>query len=319
MIKKLRDIVKEFIITHPEGVIILYGPTATGKSWLSIDLAQIFSSQDKKIEIISADSRQVYREMNIGTDKISQIIRKEIPHYGIDLINPNEQYTAHQRQQESKQWISDIQSRQNIPLIVGWTGLYIDTIYKNFSLPAQVNANRERRAELDALESQQSWYLWKYLDHIDPVSAQNFHPQNTRYIIRAIEIYEQTGIPKSVLAQEHPVDQALLMISLQRDRNQTLQLIRQRVEQMISGWLIEEVKWLLEHWYDATLQSMNGIGYRQTVQWLQEGNNDINQLIETINTASAQYAKRQRTRFRRYEKDAREHPKDNVVYKEIIL
>lgn len=361
---------------YPDLVVIIYGPTATGKSGLSLRLADLFAKASKssswgtkdpgqkkynwnidwldslpqgypigalrsewqgKVEIISADSRQVYRYMNIGTDKISQADRDRVPHHGIDLIDPDGQYTAHQRQQNTKQRISDIQSRGNIPVIVGGTGLYIDTIYKNFSLPPDVPANRERRAELEKLDNEQPWYVRNLLNSFDPDTAAEFHPKNTRYIIRAIEMYEQTGIPKSVLVRENPVYHPLLMVSLTRDVDTANRLIHQRVEEMIERWLVAEVQWLLEKWYSPDLQSMNGIGYRQTIEvltpslsrrvgedqhiWsplipLAKGEID---LINSISLASVQYAKRQRTRFRRYEKDAREHPKDRVTYVEIDM
>ena len=241
--------IKEYITQlrerHPDLVVIIYGPTATGKSGLSLRLADLFAKEKIGLEIISADSRQVYRYMDIGTDKISQEDRDRIPHYGIDVVNPDEEYTAHQRQQDTKKWLSDILGSENIPVIVGGTGLYIDTIYKNFNLPQDVKANRERRAELDELELQDPGYLRNYLHEIDPDTAVEFHPKNTRYIIRAIEIYEQTGIPKSIIAQEHPVDQPLLMISLNRNRDITTQFIRTRVEEMINRGLIIEVQSLL--------------------------------------------------------------------------
>lgn len=180
--------------------------------------------------------------MDIGTDKISQEDRERVNHYGIDLIDPDGEYTAHQRQQDTKQRISDIQSRGNIPFIVGGTGLYIDTIYKNFSLPPDVKANRSRREELDVLELEQPGYLWNLLNSFDPETAAEFHPKNTRYLIRAIEIYEQTGIPKSILVQEHPVDHPLLMISLTRDLETANTMIHKRVEEMIDRGLVTEVQ-----------------------------------------------------------------------------
>lgn len=304
---------------YPDLVVVIYGPTATGKSWLSLRLADIFAKYNQWVEIISADSRQVYRYMDIGTDKISQEDREKVPHYGIDLIDPDWEYTAHQRQQDTKQRISDIQSRGNIPFIVGGTGLYIDTIYKNFSLPPDVKANRSRREELDRLEAQQSWYLWNLLNSFDPDTAAEFHPKNTRYLVRAIEIYEQTGIPKSILVQEHPVDHPLLMVSLTRDLETANIMIHKRVEEMIERGLVEEVQWLLDRGYNLELQSMNGIGYRQTVQWLEDKNKNIIDLIDTISLASVQYAKRQRTRFRRYKKDSLESLKKNVIYREINM
>lgn len=341
MEQQLFEQITELRQKHPDLVVIIYWPTATGKSGLSLRLADLFATQNQWVEIISADSRQVYKDMTIGTDKISEADRERVPHYSIDLIDPDGKYTAHQRQTDTKKRISDIQSRGHIPFIVGGTGLYIDTIYKNFSLPPDVQANRERRAALDDLEQKQPWYCRALLNSFDPVTAAEFHPKNTRYIQRAIEIYEQTGIPKSVLVQENPVDHPLLMISLTRDVETANQLIHTRVEEMIERGLIAEVQWLLDRGYNPDLQAMNGIGYRQTVEWLlrhpewseteskdlvynripPQGRDDaiFTTLINSITLASVQYAKRQRTRFRRYEKDAREHPKDSVFYMQIDM
>lgn len=304
---------------YPDLVVVIYWPTATGKSWLSLRLANLFAKSDQWVEIISADSRQVYKYMDIGTDKISQADRDRVAHYAIDIIDPDGQYTAHQRQQDTKQRISDIQSRWNIPVIVGGTGLYIDTIYKNFSLPPDIKANRERRAELEEMEQSEPWYIRNLLNSFDPDTAAEFHPKNTRYIIRAIEMYEQTGIPKSLLVRENPVDQTLLMVSLTRDVDTANNLIHQRVEEMIERWLVQEVQWLLDRWYSPDLQSMNGIGYRQTVEWLKNNDNDTKNLVDTISLASIQYAKRQRTRFRRYKKDSLENAKKDVNYIEIDM
>lgn len=346
IIESIQNFKKEF----PDGVIVIYGPTATGKSSLSLRLAHYFSVKSPiwgrpkgstlgvgdrggmpSVEIISADSRQVYRYMDIGTDKVSAEARAQVPHHLIDIIDPDQDYTAHQRQQDTKQLCADILARGNLPIIVGGTGLYIDTIYKNFSLPQDVKANRERRTELEQLNNETPWYAWKLLHSIDPDTAAEFHPSNIRYIIRAIEIYEQTGIPKSVLAREQAVEYPLLMISLTRPLEQANILIRQRVEQMIEHWLVQEVESLLAKWYSPNLQSMNGIGYRQTIQmmngewWMMNSNQihnsqfTIHNLIDAITLASVQYSKRQRTRFRRYEKDALEHPKDRVHYLTIEL
>ena len=309
---------------HPDLVVVIYGPTATGKSALSLRLANHFSS-----EIISADSRQVYRYMDIWTDKVTQNIRDRIPHHLIDTINPDESYSAYQRQQDCKKTVADLIDHSILPIIVWWTGLYIDTIYKNFSLPPEIPADRSRRHELELLEQQQPWYCRSLLNIVDPDTASEFHPSNLRYIIRAIEIYEKTGLQKSVLAQEHPVDHPLLMLSLTRNIEDAQILIHKRVEEMIERGLIQEVQWLLDHWYHADLQSMNGIGYRQTIQmindewwminWIYSSQFTIHNLIDSITLASVQYAKRQRTRFRRYQKDARDNPKQSVYYLEINL
>lgn len=324
----LYDKILDFKNRYPDGVIIIYGPTATGKSSLSLRLADSFAKNWQKVEIISADSRQVYKYMDIGTDKISLEDRQKVQHHIIDIINPDGEYTANQRQQDTKKLCSDIIARGNIPMIVGWTGLYIDTIYKNFSLPPEVKANRERRTEIEERNKKEPWYARNLLHANDPDTASEFHPANIRYIIRAIEIFEQTGIPKSVLAKEHPVDKPLLMISLRRPTEIANKLISRRVEQMIEQGLVDEVKSLLQRWYSPNLQSMSGIGYRQTIEvlgdkfWVlskEELKTYNSTLITSITLASVQYAQKQRTWFRRYEKDALNAPKDRVEYIQVDL
>lgn len=337
MIESLFTQIQQFRTQHPDLVVIIYGPTATGKSGLSLRLADLFATTSTPVEIISADSRQVYRFMDIGTDKIALADRQRIPHYAIDIVTPDQEYSAHQRQQDTKKRISDIHQRGGLPMIVGGTGLYIDTIYKNFSFPQNVSANRERRKELELHEQAQEGWLWEYLHQIDPDTAMEFHPKNTRYIIRAIEIYEATGIPKSVIAKEHPVDYPLLMISLTRDQETANKLIRRRVEAMIHQGLIQEVDQLLQQGYTPVMQAMDGIGYRQTIQALEQSRTQLyeelqhtqlalldpysalSQLVAQITQVSVQYASRQRKWFRRYENDALHHPKANVHYLNIPL
>lgn len=312
--------------THPNLGIILYWPTASGKTALSLQVADYFAQHWEAIEIISADSRQLYRQMDIWTDKLWKTERQRVPHHLIDSIDPDQHYTAYQRQQDTKTLIKAIQSRKHIPMIVWWSWLYIDTIYKNFELPPEIPANWERRKELLELEKKKPGYLREFLNRIDPESAKKLHPNNDRFIIRAIEIYEETGITKSRMAQEHPVDLPLAMVSLESWVEEWNERIRKRVEQMLENWLIEEVKHLLAQWYSSKLQSMNGIGYRQTIQRLLKHENELSEteakpslnhaidLLDSITLASTRYAKRQRTWFRRYQHDAKTHPKENVFY-----
>lgn len=148
--QKLLPLLEKYKKKHADTVFVLYGPTATGKTSLSLTLADALDA-----EIISADSRQIYSGMDIGTDKLDLESRQMIPHRGIDLVSPDQLYTAWQWQTDAKQRIADIQSRGQTALIVGGTGLYIDTIYRNMSMPPAVPPQRERRYELEALEQQQ--------------------------------------------------------------------------------------------------------------------------------------------------------------------
>lgn len=143
------------------------------------------------MEVISSDSRQIFRGMDIGTDKIPADIRGKIPHHQIDIVNPDENYTAGQRKESADKQMDAILSRRKVPFIVGGTGLYIDTIYKNFSMP-ECPPDPILRAELEQKEVEESGFLHRELSRIDPEEAQKLHPNSTRYLIRALEIYHKT-------------------------------------------------------------------------------------------------------------------------------
>ncbi len=307
--------IQDFIKKNPNGILIIWGATATGKTRLSVELSKEFP-----IEVISSDSRQIFKKMNIGTDKIPQKYLDLIPHHQINIVNPDEHYTAWQRQKATKQQIKDIQSRGNIPCIVGGTGLYIDTIYKNFTLP-ESKPNIPQRKLREAEEEKTPWILHQKLQKIDPIEAEKLHPNSTRYIIRALEIYKNTWKPKTEVCKEQPVDQPILMIGIRRDKETTNKLINARIKEMLNWtiqdgkkWgLIEEVQWLLDQWYDPNLQSMQGIGYKEVVGYLQ-GEYNKEKMEEILKRNTHHLAKKQRTRFRRYIAEWKANPKKNVEY-----
>lgn len=298
---------QSFIATNPQGVVVLRWATATGKSSVAIQLAR-----QLPLEVISADSRQVYLGMDIGTDKISEKIRKEIPHHLIDIVTPDQIYTAGQWKQDAAKRIDQIHTRGKTPLIVGGTGLYIDTIYKNFSMP-EVAPQADRREEMMRKENSQPWFLFKQLQKIDPDEAGKHHPNSLRYVLRALEIYHITGKTKSELAKEQPVERPLLMIGLQREKEDTNRRINKRIKEMFAQGLIEEVQWLLDKWYTAQMPAMEGIGYKEIIGYLQ-GEYSLEKAEEFLKRNSHHYAKRQRSRFRRYIAEGKMKPKPNVTY-----
>ena len=307
------QLVQEFSdSTQGQWVVIIWWATTTGKTRLSVELAQQIP-----LSVISADSRQLFQWMDIATDKISREIYDQIPHYLLDIISPDEHFTAGQWYDEAKKCIDHIhQEWKRLPCVVGWTWLYLDMLYKQFQLPS-IEPDYERRDALYEQEKRTPWSLHRYLQTFDEISAKQIHPHSLRSLVRAIEIYEHTGIPKSKAVSEWAVPYPLLMIGLRRDTEQTNQMIFERIGAMIDGWLIEETKWLLDAGYSPTLQSMQWIGYKETFQYLAEWG-DITtraQLHDAIAFATRRLAKRQRTRFRRYMRDAATHPKDNVQYK----
>lgn len=302
-----QDIV-DFRQQHPQWVVVLRGTTATGKTETSIALAQ-----ELPIEIISSDSRQIFKYMDIGTDKIPLHIRQTIPHWQIDIVTPDIHYTAGQWKYDADQAIDSILWRNQIPLIVGGTGLYIDMLYKNYTIP-HVPPQADYRKTLEQQEKSQKGILRQKLQEIDPDSAKDIHPNNLRYLIRALEIYHTTGKPKSQLCQTSPVRYPLLMIGLRREATSNTNRIKKRILTQIKSWLEEEVFWLLEQGFSPNLQSMQGICYKQTVEYLY-GNRNKAERIQDMVHANEHYAKKQRTRLRKYLRDAKHAPRENVKYK----
>ncbi len=300
--------IESFREQHPDGVVVIRWATATGKSKLSIELAKYFDT-----EIISADSRQIFRYMNIGTDKISDEILAKIPHHQINIVDPDQTYTSGQRKNDVYKIIPDILARKKLPMIVGGTGLYIDTVYKNFSMP-DIPPDMKLRDELFAKEDKEPWILHKELTKVDPEEASKLHPKSTRYIVRALEIFYKSGKTKTDTFISQPPQRPLLMLGLRREKDDTNRRINARIKEMIAGWLIDEVKWLLAQWYDKKLQSMQGIGYKEVVECI-EWNYDLDEMEEHIKVTTHQLAKKQRSRFRRYIAEGIQTPRERVTYK----
>lgn len=308
IVQQAKEEIAIFRKQYPNWIVIIRWATATGKSKLSVLLSEFFDT-----EIISADSRQIFKYMDIGTDKISLEIRKKIPHHQIDIIQPDEQYTAGQRQRDTKEIIKEIQKRKRLPMIVWGTGLYIDTIYKNFTMPS-AQPNPRLRDELYQQEEAEPGSLHKELMNVDPEEAGKIHPKSTRYLVRALEIYKTTGEKKSDTFIQQEVDQPILMVGLRRNKEETNKKINARIKEMLKWWLIDEVKWLLKKWYASDLQSMQWIGYKETVEYI-AWKCDLEKLEENIKKATHHLAKKQRTRFRRYVAEGKAAPKKNVTYK----
>ncbi len=299
--------IKNFITTNPNGIIIIRGATATGKTRLSVELSKEFP-----LEVISSDSRQIFKKMDIWTDKIPQKYLDTIPHHQINIIDPDEKYTAGERQKDTKNYIKAIQSRGNIPCIVWWTGLYIDTIYKNFTLP-ESKPDLEQRKIREKEEEQTPGILHQKLQKLDPIEAEKLHPNSIRYIIRALEICKNTGKTKTEVCKEQAVDQPILMIGIRRDKETTNKLINTRIKEMLNSGLTQEVQSLLDAGYTPNLQSMQGIGYKEVVGYLQWDYN-YEKMEELLKKNTHHLAKKQRTRFRRYIAEGKANPKANVEY-----
>lgn len=304
---------QQFCTTNPKGIIMIWWATATGKTSLSLRLSEHLRS-----EIISADSRQIYRYMDIGTDKISISERWDTPHHMIDIVDPDETYTAGQRKEQTIQHISHIHSRDHIPLVVWGTGLYMDMLYKNFAMP-DVAPDQEWRDQMMEQETDSPGFLFDQLTKIDPEEAMKHHPNSLRYVLRALEIHHKTWQKKSDLAKELPVQRPILMIGLWRDKEDTNKRINKRIKQMLAdGVLVQENKKLLDMWYDTSHTAMNGIWYKEVVWYIQWAYG-LDRCEELMKRNTHRYAKRQRSRFRRYIMDSKARPKEHVEYMVVEL
>jgi tRNA dimethylallyltransferase len=299
--------VQRFLDQHPDGMIAIRGQTATGKTALSLQLSEHFP-----IEVISADSRQIYRYMDIGTDKISPEIRTQLPHHLIDIVDPDQIYTAWQRQTDAHECVRQIQTRGKIPVIVWGTGLYIDMIYHNFWLP-DVPPDYEYRATLESEELLSPWYCHTLLTQLDPAEAARHHPSSTRFIIRALEMIHITGKTKAEITSSNPPIRPLLMIGLRRDTDSGDELINRRIINMMEWGLPEEVRHLMDLWYGPHLSIKKPNAY-PIVMWYLAGEYDRDECITRMQLCDRRLAKKQRTWFRRYMRDSQTNPVQGVAY-----
>jgi tRNA dimethylallyltransferase len=273
-------------------VIAVVGPTAVGKSELALHLAQYFPA-----EIISADSRQVYRYMDIGTNKPTPAERESVPHHLIDVVEPDEDFSLAMYHQLANAALKAIRQKVKLPLLVGGSGLYVWSLVEGWKIP-QVPPDQERRRQLEARAEQEgSQSLYQELQDIDPTAAVKINPSNTRRIIRALEIYDVIGQPSSQLQRKEAPDFPILLIGLTQERSELYRSIDWRVDKMIQRGLVEEVEQLLKKGYSPSLPSMSGIGYKQIVQFLR-GEMTLPEAIDKIKYETHRLARHQYAWFR---------------------
>jgi tRNA dimethylallyltransferase len=273
-------------------VIAIIGPTAVGKSDLALHLARSFP-----LEIISADSRQVYRYMDIGTNKPSPAERALVPHHIIDVADPDEDFSLATYHQLAFKAIKTIQQKGKLPLLVGGSGLYVWSLVEGWKIP-RVPPDREMRRRLETRTEQgdiQS--LYRELQNVDPVAAEKIDPRNIRRVVRALEIYYVTGQPASQLQRREEPSFSVLVIGLTQERSELYRRIDARVDDMVQRGLVEEVQQLLEKGYSPLLPSMSGIGYRQIAQFLQ-GVMTLPEAVDRIRYETHRLARHQYAWFR---------------------
>lgn len=277
-------------------LIVLTGPTAAGKTELSIALAKKLNGA-----IISADSMQVYKYMNIGSAKIRPEEMQGIRHYLVDVLDPREEFHVARFQQMAKEALEEIYRNGQLPIVVGGTGFYIQALLKDIDfdessgeLPCRKELEETARREGGAV-------LYERLKQVDPESAEAIHPNNVKRVIRALEFYQETGQPISLHNKEQKEKQppyTYAYFVLNDDRARLYERIDRRVDRMVEQGLVEEVRWLKEHGYDRSLVSMQGLGYKELFPYL-DGTCSLEEAVEIIKRDTRHFAKRQITWFKR--------------------
>lgn len=272
-------------------LLVIVGPTAVGKTALSIEFAKRFNA-----EIISGDSMQIYKGLDIGTAKITVDEMNGIPHYLIDCYDPHISYSASQFQDDATCAITEIVSQERLPIVVGGTGLYIEGLLQDMHFGGVGSDNLEIR---NALQLEYDTHgiapLYARLKQHDPKAAEKISPNNPRRVIRALEVIAQTGNPFSQQETTNKYD--AFVIALTCDREMLYERINARVDKMIEQGLLEEAKWLLSLGLDEQATSMKAIGYKELFPYLR-GELDLQTCVETLKQNSRRYAKRQLTWFR---------------------
>jgi len=274
-------------------IVVICGATGIGKTSVGIELAEKLGG-----EIISADSMQIYRNMDIGTAKPTPVELAQIPHHMIDIVDPDEDFDAVRFSELARERIAEIITRGRLPFVVGGTGLYIKALLHGLFQAQPVDPQVRNRLRQEAAEKG-SLLLYERLQEMDPASADRLHPNDVYRIVRALETIETTGKSISDLHQDHGFEDdpySALKIGLQMNRAKLYERIDKRVDLMIGAGLVDEVKRLLDMGYSPELKSMQSIGYRHVAEFL-EDNVPWDECVRTLKRDTRRFAKRQFTWF----------------------
>jgi tRNA dimethylallyltransferase len=286
----------EVSLKNMDSIIVIVGPTASGKTKISIELAK-----DINGEIISADSMQVYRFMDIGTAKPNMKEMSGIKHYLIDEILPDEEFSVARFKELALKYIKEIKSKGKIPIIVGGTGLYINSLIYNIEF-SETDIDWDLREQLKKeAENKGNKFLHDKLREIDPEAADRIHVNDIKRIIRAIEIFKTTRKPISYhqeLSKLNPPEYNFILIGLRMNRHKLYERINKRVDLMLEAGLIEEVKKIKKLGYDKYSVAMQGLGYKEILAYLR-GELTYEECIDLLKRNTRRYAKRQITWFRK--------------------
>lgn len=276
-------------------VIVICGPTASGKTALSIELAKKING-----EIISSDSMQIYKDMDIGTAKPTKQEMQEIKHYLLDFVEPDQRYSVAQFKKDAEKAIEEILAKNKVPIIVGGTGLYVDSLiygieYQEIELDKKYREELEERAQKEGLET-----LYEQAKKIDPQAIEKISANDKKRILRILEIYHSTGKTKTqqeIESRKNEVKYDYKVFALNIEREKLYERINKRVDIMIKQGLIQEVENLCSK-YTEFPTAMQGLGYKEVVEYLQ-GKISEQEMIEKIKMETRRYAKRQLTWFRK--------------------
>jgi tRNA dimethylallyltransferase len=280
-------------------LLVLVGPTAVGKTGLAVELAEyvLHKTGGRKMEAVSADSRQIYRGMDIATAKPDAEERARLPHHVLDMVRPDESYTLAQYQADANAAILAIWARQRLPLLVGGTGLYVRAVVDGLAIP-QVEPDPQLRAELEAVaESKGVGALYARLVELDPVAAQGIDAHNPRRLIRALEVCLRSGRPLSEQQGTRPTLYRTLRLGLTMERPALYRRADERIDAMLQAGLIEETRELVARGYSWELPSMSSLGYREIGRYLQ-GETSLEDAVARFKLSTHNYIRRQLTWFR---------------------
>ncbi|WP_141745562.1 tRNA (adenosine(37)-N6)-dimethylallyltransferase MiaA [Staphylococcus sp. HMSC068D08] len=277
-------------------IVVVVGPTASGKTELSVALAKKING-----EVISGDSMQVYRQMDIGTAKVTQEEMEGVPHHLINILNPDEVFSAYEFKKRAEQCIADITARGKIPIIAGGTGLYIQSLIYNYPFEKEeITAEKKREVakKMNALEELDNDHLHQYLKTFDSKSALEIHPNNRKRVLRAIEYYLKTEklLSSRKKVQQFTENYDTLLVGIEMSRETLYFKINKRVDIILTNGLFREVEALLESGYEHE-QSMQAIGYKELIPVV-KGEETLSYAVDKLKQHSRQYAKRQLTWFK---------------------
>lgn len=309
--------ISEHLCRH-RPLVVLLGPTAVGKSRVALHVARHCET-----EILTADSRQVYRGMDVGTDKPTVTERQGVPHRLIDLVDPYEAFNAGRYRRVALEEVDRLYAANRLPFVAGGTGLYIRTLVRG--LCSAPEADPEVRADLQKLRDQKGRNgLYEELMRVDPMAAVRLHPNDESKVMRALEVYRLSGRPISTFQAEHQFHDrpfSALLIGLQRPTDALYRRIEERIDWQLSHGMIEETRSLLDQGYGRELASMKGLGYRQVGAFL-ANEYDYAEMVRRFKRDTRRFAKRQMTWFRKEsgtvwlpigEGEAPEHTAERVI------